>query len=57
MTDAVETNLGLKPEQLSAYACYCSEANLPCLSPPASSLGLRLCLAATDRALKKIFQT
>src|SRR6516225_4494951 len=28
MTDAVETNLGRKPEQLSADAGYCSEANL-----------------------------
>jgi hypothetical protein len=27
MTDAVETNLGRKPEQLSADASYCSEAN------------------------------
>src|SRR5438132_1698609 len=28
MTDAIETNLGRKPEQLSADAGYCSEANL-----------------------------
>jgi hypothetical protein len=26
MTDAIETNLGRKPEQLSADAGYCSEA-------------------------------
>src|SRR6516225_3617333 len=31
MTDAVETNLGRKPEQLSADAGYCSEANLEAL--------------------------
>src|SRR2546429_916210 len=31
MTDAIETNLGRKPEQLSAAAGYCSEANLEAL--------------------------
>ena len=31
MTDAIETNLGRKPEQLSADASYCSEANLEAL--------------------------
>jgi transposase len=31
MTDAIETNLGCKPEQLSADAGYCSEANLEAL--------------------------
>jgi hypothetical protein len=31
MTDAVETNLGRKPEQLSADAGYCSESNLEAL--------------------------
>jgi len=31
MTDAVETNLGRKPEQVSADAGYCSEANLAAL--------------------------
>jgi transposase len=31
MTDAVETNLGRKPEQLSADAGYCSEANIEAL--------------------------
>jgi transposase/predicted nucleic acid-binding Zn-ribbon protein len=31
MTDAVEANLGRKPEQLSADAGYCSEANLEAL--------------------------
>ena len=31
MTDAVETNLGRKPGQLSADAGYCSEANLAAL--------------------------
>src|ERR1700674_1249315 len=31
MTDAVETNLGRKPEQVSADAGYCSEANLEAL--------------------------
>ena len=31
MTDAVETNLGAKPAQLSADAGYCSEANLAAL--------------------------
>src|SRR5246500_2401117 len=31
MTDAVETNLGRKPKQLSADAGYCSEANLEAL--------------------------
>jgi len=31
LTDAVETNLGRKPEQLSADAGYCSEANLEAL--------------------------
>ena len=31
MTDAVETNLGRKPEQLSSDAGYCSEANLEAL--------------------------
>jgi transposase len=31
MTDAVEINLGRKPEQLSADAGYCSEANLEAL--------------------------
>ena len=31
MTDAVETNLGRKPEQLSADAGYCSEADLEAL--------------------------
>src|SRR6201982_4081669 len=31
VTDAVETNLGRKPEQLSADAGYCSEANLEAL--------------------------
>jgi len=31
MTDAIETNLGRKPEQLSADAGYCSEANLEAL--------------------------
>ncbi len=31
MTDAVETNLGRTPEQLSADAGYCSEANLEAL--------------------------
>jgi transposase len=31
MTDAIETNLGRKPEQLSADAGYCSEANLKAL--------------------------
>jgi hypothetical protein len=31
MTDAVETNLGHKPGQLSADAGYCSEANLEAL--------------------------
>jgi hypothetical protein len=32
MTDAIETNLGRKPEQLSADAGYCSEANLEALA-------------------------
>ena len=31
MTDAIEANLGRKPEQLSADAGYCSEANLEAL--------------------------
>jgi Transposase DDE domain len=31
MTDAIETNLGRKAEQLSADAGYCSEANLEAL--------------------------
>src|ERR1700739_1768794 len=31
MTDAIETNLGRKPEQLSADAGYCSETNLAAL--------------------------
>ena len=31
MTDAVEVNMGRKPEQLSADAGYCSEANLEAL--------------------------
>jgi hypothetical protein len=31
MTDAIEINLGRKPEQLSADADYCSEANLKAL--------------------------
>ena len=31
MSDAIETNLGRKPEQLSADAGYCSEANLEAL--------------------------
>ena len=31
MSDAIETNLGRKPEQLSADAGYCSEANLKAL--------------------------
>ncbi len=31
MTDAIETNLGPKPEQLSADSGYCSEANLEAL--------------------------
>src|SRR6202162_2566924 len=31
MTDAVETNLGRKPDQISADAGYCSEANLEAL--------------------------
>jgi hypothetical protein len=31
MTDAIETNLGRKPEQMSADAGYCSEANLEAL--------------------------
>lgn len=31
MTDAIQTNLGRKPEQLSADAGYCSEANLEAL--------------------------
>jgi transposase len=31
MTDAIATNLGRKPEQLSADAGYCSEANLEAL--------------------------
>ena len=31
MTDAIETNLGRKPEQLSADAGYCSEGNLEAL--------------------------
>jgi len=31
MTDAIEINLGRKPEQLSACAGYCSEANLEAL--------------------------
>src|SRR4051812_732863 len=31
MTDAIETNLGRKPEQLSADSGYCSEANLEAL--------------------------
>ena len=31
MTDAIETNLGRKPAQLSADAGYCSEANLEAL--------------------------
>jgi hypothetical protein len=31
MTDAIETNLGRKPEQLSADAGYCLEANLEAL--------------------------
>jgi hypothetical protein len=31
MTDAIEINLGRKPEQLSADAGYCSEANLEAL--------------------------
>jgi transposase len=31
MIDAIETNLGRKPEQLSADAGYCSEANLEAL--------------------------
>ena len=32
MTDAIETNLGHKPAQLSADAGYCSEANLEALA-------------------------
>ena len=31
MTDAIEINLGRKPEQLSVDAGYCSEANLEAL--------------------------
>ena len=31
LTDAIETNMGRKPEQLSADAGYCSEANLEAL--------------------------
>jgi len=31
LTDAIETNLGRKPAQLSADAGYCSEANLAAL--------------------------
>jgi hypothetical protein len=31
LTDAIETNLGRKPSQLSADASYCSEANLAAL--------------------------
>jgi hypothetical protein len=31
MTDAIETNLGRKPEQLSADSGYCSETNLEAL--------------------------
>src|SRR6202023_3146543 len=31
MTDAIETNVGRKPEQLSADAGYCSETNLEAL--------------------------
>jgi hypothetical protein len=31
MTDAVETNPGRKPKQLSADASYCLEANLEAL--------------------------
>src|SRR5260370_30635885 len=31
MTDAIETNLGRKPEQLSADAGYCPDANLEAL--------------------------
>jgi copper resistance protein C len=31
MTDAIETNLGRKPEQLSAGSGYCSETNLEAL--------------------------
>src|SRR4030081_1289833 len=34
MTDAIETNLGRKAEQLSADAGYCSEANLQTLENP-----------------------
>jgi hypothetical protein len=37
MTDAVETNLGRKPEQLSADAGYCSEANLEALERQAKA--------------------
>jgi hypothetical protein len=33
MTDAIEINLGRKPEQLSAAAGYCSEANLSDRAP------------------------
>jgi transposase len=36
MTDAIESNLGRKPEQLSADAGYCSEGSLGCLAPPKS---------------------
>ena len=31
MTDAIETNLGRKPEQLSADSGYCSDANIEAL--------------------------
>ena len=31
MTDAIQTNLGRKPEQLSADSGYCSNANLEAL--------------------------
>ena len=31
MTDVIETNLGRKPEQLSADSGYCSETNLEVL--------------------------
>src|SRR6202140_2155579 len=34
MTDAIETNLGRKAEQLSADAGYCSEANLEAMENP-----------------------
>ena len=35
MVDAIEANIGRSPEQVSADAGYCSEANLKALERPA----------------------